>query len=352
MNPQQIADEIISEENIDNTNLATEEPVTTEGGADDVQAASDTAADDASDKDPEEPAEDAAEEGDKPAGEEDKDKGDEADKPVEKTPEPTPVVEPDGKTPTETVKEAQTLLGTLQLTEDKVFTADGEVVPFEDVVPAGAYLAAQLEPVSVTDKDGKTHEFLLISDVEKAFPNGFEAKNNIEQMKFERAIVNNEEKFDKAVKSYENAKTQYTQETNAMVQQRSDNERIRSEYLSMASQGLVPKVEGDPSDPKFLDQPAVKELNKLLEWQEAKNKELKTQGLGQINSLWVAKQIMDSEGSTVKTSKDKEAIINERKEVASLTSSGTPTKDTAKQVHRDVPMSRLADEIIASEGLK
>lgn len=337
MNPQQLADEIIAEENIDNANIATEEPETPADEPadtpDDTKPDDDTPADDTpSDDKPADMPEDKPEVGEKPTAPE-----------VPTTPE---------KSPTETVEEAQTLLSTLDLTVDKVIDQEGNVKAFEEVVPAGAYLAAQLEPVKVTDKDGKVHEFLLLSDVEKAFPDGFEAKNNIEQMKFERAIVNNEEKFDKAVKTYENAKQQYTKETNDIVQARSDNDRIRSEYLSMAEQGLVPKVEGDPNDPKFLEQPAVKELNKLLEWQEAKNKELKTQGLGQINSLWVAKQLMDIEGKTVKTNKDKEDIIKERNEVASLTKSGTPTKDSPKQTINDVPMSRLADEIIAQEGLK
>lgn len=348
MNPQQLADEIISEENIDNTNSATQEPVV-EGEGDESNNDTGTDAAESGTNDVDDAEADNEAKADDPAS------GEGADNKVDAQPDtdkPAPVVEPEGKSPSETVQEAQTLLSTLDLTVDKVIDQEGNVKPFEEVVPAGAYLAAQLEPIQVTDKDGKVHEFLLLSDVEKAFPDGFEAKNNIEQMKFERAIVNNEEKFDKAVKSYEGAKAQYTKETNDIVQARSDNERIRSEYMSMAEQGLVPKVEGDPNDPKFLEQPAVKELNKLLEWQEAKNKELKTQGLGQISSLWVAKQLMDIEGKTVKTDQDKQDIINERKEVASLTKSGTPTKDSPKQTINDVPMSRLADEIIAQENLK
>ena len=263
-----------------------------------------------------------------------------------------PAPQLDSKTPTETVQEAQTLIQNLNLSQDKIFNDDGSVKEWEEVVPAGAFLGAQLTPVKVTDKDGKSHEFLLLADVEKLFPEGFEAKNNIEQMKFERAILGNETKFDEAVKTYNSAKEQYTKETNMLVQQQSDNSRINKEYRAMADQGLVPKVEGDPNDPKFLEQPAVKELNKILEWQEAKNKENSAKGLGQITSIYVAKQLMDIEGKASDKKEEAGKIIKDRQEVASLSSSPSPAQDTPKKVDRNIPMSRLADEIIASENLR
>ncbi len=267
---------------------------------------------------------------------------------------PTSPAEPkiESLSPSETVQEAQTLIGNLNLTQDKVFNEDGSVKPWEEVVPAGAFLGSQLTPVKVTDKDGKTHEFLLLSDVEKMFPDGFETKNRIEQMKFEKAIMSNEDKFDKAIETYKSAKEQYTKETSDIVQAQSDNQRINKEYRAMADQGLVPKVEGDPSDPKFLEQPAVKELNKILEWQEAKNKENSAKGLGQITSIYVAKQLMDIEGKASDKKEEASKIVKDRQEVASLSSSPAPAKESPKKVDRNIPMSRLADEIIASEGLR
>lgn len=262
------------------------------------------------------------------------------------TPEPT-------TTATETVQEARTLLQNLELSEDKIFDEAGNVKAFDQLIPAGAYLASQLSPVKVTDKEGKVHEFLLLKDVEDQFPDGFEAKNNIEQMKFERAILNNETAFDKAVETYNGAKEQYTKETNDLVQSRGENERLGKEYRAMADAGLVPKIEGDANDPKFLESAAVKEMNNLLEYMDKTNKDLAAKGLGQINSLYIAKQLRDSETAEVKKDDKKQDIINQRQEVASLSS--TPTPDTGKpqqQGSSHVPLSRLADEIIAEEGLK
>lgn len=262
-----------------------------------------------------------------------------------------PEATPEERSPTETIKEAQSLIGNLNLTEDKIFDESGNVRPFTEVVPAGAYLASQLTPVVVTDKDGKQHEFMLISDVEKQFPNGFEAKNNLEQMKFERAIMDNESAFKTAVKTYEGAREQYTKETSDIVQSRGENERIGKEYRAMADAGLVPKIDGNPDDPKFLESAAVKELNKLLEYMDTTNKELAAKGLGQINSLYVAKQLMDREDVKTNADEKKADIINQRKEVASLSASPTPDEG-GKKSYSDIPMSRLADEIISSEGLK
>ena len=69
----------------------------------------------------------------------------------------------------EQVEQSRSFIDNLNLTEDKIFTAEGTVVPFREVVPPGQFLVAQLEPVRVVDKDGKSHEFLLLSDVEKTF---------------------------------------------------------------------------------------------------------------------------------------------------------------------------------------
>jgi hypothetical protein len=350
MNPQQLADSVIAEENLDNTNSATEEPTPPADDPANPPSADPTPTNDPQGGDepatpPTDPAADPKPE--EPAGEPNP-----ADPSGTPTTEPTTAPEIEGKTASETVAEARSLLSTLELTEDKVFTETGDVRPFEEIYPAGAFLASQLEPVKVTDKDGNVHEFLLLDDVKTKFPDGFEAKNNIEQMEFQQAILGNETKFKEAVSTYQKAAEAYTQETNAIVQSRSDNARLRDEYNSMANKGLVPKVEGDPNDPKFLEQPAVKELDKILQWKDQKNKELAKDGLGQITSLYVAKQLMDAEGVKVDTSKAKEDIINERKEVASLSNSGTPSKDEPKQVSSNVPLSRLADEIIAQEGLK
>lgn len=258
----------------------------------------------------------------------------------------------DDRSPSETIEEAKTLIGNLNLTNDKIFDETGNVRPFTDVVPAGAYLASQLNPVRVTDKDGKEYEFLLISDVEKLFPDGFEAKNNLEQMRFEQAILANETAFTAAVKTYENAKEQYTKETNDIVQSRGENERIGKEYKAMADAGLVPKIEGDPNDPKFLESAAVKELNTILEYMDKTNKDLASKGLGQINSLYVAKQLMNQETAATQKVDAKDKINQDRREVASLSASPTPDSPEKKHYAPSVPLSRLADEIIASEGLK
>lgn len=251
-----------------------------------------------------------------------------------------------------TIEEAKTLIGNLQLTEDKIFNEDGSVKPFTEVVPVGQYLFSQITPIKVTGKDGKVYEFTTIASVEDKFPDGFEAKNNLEQMKFERSIMANETAIEASIKTYQNAEAQYTKETSDIVQSRGENERIGKEYKAMAEAGLVPKLEGNPDDPKFLESAAVKELNNILEFMDTKNKELSSKGLGQINSLYVAKQMMGLEENKVKNEDKKNAIINERKEIASLSS--TPSSDTGnkKPTYSNIPLSRLADEIIASEGLK
>lgn len=259
--------------------------------------------------------------------------------------------EDEDRSPSETIAEAKTLIQNLELTEDKIFNEDGSIKPWSDIVPAGAYLASQLNPVRVTDKDGKVHEFMLISDVEKAFPEGFEAKNNLEQLKFERAIMANETKFDEAIKTYESAQSRYEQETGSMAETRIYNQRIGAEYKAMADQGLVPKV-GDPTDPKFNESDAVKELNGIMAWMAAKNAENSAKGLGKIDSLYVAKQLMDAEGAKVEKVDRKKQIIDERNEVASLSANAAPGGENKRPQHQDIPISRLADVIIAEEGLR
>lgn len=249
-------------------------------------------------------------------------------------------------------QDANTFLQGLNLTDDKVFTESGDVKEFREVVNIGEYLANEVPKLTFTGKDGKQYEFRTLKDVEDQFPDGFEAKNNIEQLKFNSAILSNEAKFKNAVETLKSAEEQYTKETNAIVQARSDNDRIGKEYRAMAEQGLVPKVEGDPSDPKFLEQPAIKELDKILNWMETKNKELREKGLGQINSVYVAKQLMDTDTNKSSNDDKKNEIINQREEAASI--SNTPPSDggNKKQTYSNIPMSRLADEIIAQEGLR
>lgn len=255
--------------------------------------------------------------------------------------EPTNVVTPKA-TPTSTAP--------VQFDESRMFDEQGNVRPFTEVVKVGEYLASQIKPVEVVGKDGQTYSFNTIADVEKQFPDGFEAKNNLEKLKFESAIVANENTFKEAVGKLRAAEQEYQEYTTEAVQTRQANDNVAKEYRAMADQGLVPKV-GDPNDPKFGESPAVKELNKLIEWRDTKNAEYAQKGLGQIQSLYVAKQLMDAEGSVVQKEDKSKQIHNERVEVASLSSSPTPTTAQQNQ-YQDVPLSRLADEIIASEGLK
>lgn len=247
-------------------------------------------------------------------------------------------------------KVTPTATAPVQLDETRMFDEQGNVRPFNEVVSIGEYLASQIQPVEVVGKDGKTYSFNTISDVETQFPDGFEAKNNLEKLKFESAIVANENKFNDAVGHLKEAEQQYQEYTTTAVQTRQEQESIAKEYRAMADQGLVPKV-GDPNDPKFSESEAVKELNKLIEWRDATNAKNAEKGLGQIQSLYVAKQLMDAEGAVVQKEDKGKQIHNERVEVASLSSSPTPTTAQQNQ-YQDVPLSRLADEIIASEGLR
>lgn len=353
----QDADAIIAEEKLDNSQSAHEEPPTEgEKGATNEEAsesASDNQVDQKAEENTNQPKEEPkdAESGEAaPEEEQPKDEKAASESGGEETKAETP---PDTKSSTETVEEAKGLIENLNLSEDQIIDPQGNIKPWEELVPAGAYLASQLEPIKVTDKEGKTHEFLLLSDVERDFPNGFEAKNNIEQMKFEMAIRDNEAKFKEAVGTYNEAKTRYTQETSAMVQAQSDNARIAKEYRAMADQGLVPKIEGDPNDPKFLESAAVKELNKILNWMDETNKTNKEKGLGQISSIYIAKQLMAADANKTERGDKAKEIDKERKEVASLTSSPAPsTKDNKPKAAPDIPMARFAEQIIASEGLK
>lgn len=322
----QDVDAIINDENLTDANSAIEEPKPE--GSEEVVPKEET--------DNEEP--DKVEEPETPEVLEKTD-----DKPEEK------VEKVEERPASEAVAEAKSFIENLNLSEDKVFKEDGTVRPWTEVVPAGAYFVSQLDPITVTDKEGKSHEFMLLSDVEKAFPEGFEAKNNLEQMRFERAILDNESKFKEAVKVYNDAEQKYNEETGQIVKQNADRERIGSEYKAMADQGLVPKV-GDPNDPKFAESEAVKELNKIMEWMNKTNAENTKKGLGQITSLYVAKQLMDSDVKKEEKTEKVNQVIQERNEVASLSSS--PSPEQGKKPVYDVPMSRLADSIIAEEGLR
>lgn len=257
------------------------------------------------------------------------------------------------KTASDIVDESKSLIGRLTANGLKTFDDKGNVRPFEEVLPAGPYLASNLEPVKVVDKEGKTHEFLLISDVEKAFPDGFEAKNNIEQMKFERGIMANENKFDAAVSNYNQAKQTYEQEVGQIEQAQASQSNYAKEYRAMAEDGLVPKV-GDPNDPKFKESDAVKELNSILSWMESKNAELTKKGLGTISSLYVAKQLMDKESGVDKKQEKVKEIDKERKSVASLSrtpQSGGTEKEAKKKAPLPSNMAHFAEQLISEEGL-
>lgn len=251
------------------------------------------------------------------------------------------------------VEQAKSLINQLQENGADVFDEQGNPKKFEEVVPAGAYFLSVLEPVKVTDKEGKTHEFLLLSDVEKKFPDGFEAKNNIEQMKFEKAIMGNEGKFDDAIKRYEEAKGVYEEEVKTTQQESKTNESIASEYKAMAEAGLVPKI-GDPKDPGFKDSDAVKELDKLLTWIDTKNEELKKKGLGQITSLYVAKQLMDIDDNKEDKNKKKEEIVEKRKGVARLTKTpeGGDKGNDKKKPTPSQPMSTFIENLLEEEDIK
>lgn len=276
----------------------------------------------------------------------------EPEKPVEKKEEPAKT-DPDAPSASKTVEEAKSFMSRLNEDGYKVFDDSGKPREFEEVVPAGKFLAAQLNPVKVTDKDGKSHEFLLISDLEKAFPDGFEAKNNVEQMKLERGLMSNENKFETAVGKYNDLKSAYEQEVTQVSSVQERNTSIGNEYRAMADAGLVPKAEGDLKDP---ENPAIKELDGLLAWMDKTNAANREKGLGEITSLWVAKQLMDKEETPKADPKEdkKKEIIEERKKVASLTTTHTPSKGGEVPAGRrySTNPSQLAAQIIEEEGLK
>lgn len=289
--------------------------------------------------DPAEPDDGTPAEGEKPEPEKPTEPEKPADKPVE-----------DNKpSATEVVEQSKTLIENLNIA-DQVFDDHGQVRKFEDIVPVGAFLASQLNPVKVVDKDGKEHEFLVIADV----PDDFEPKNLKEKLKLESGINKNELKFDQAVQTYNGAKEQYGLETTAMADANGHNTTLANEYKQMAKDGLVPEVEGDPNDPTFADSAAVKELDSILAWMSAKNAELEKKGLGQINSLYVAKQLMDSE--TVKEKKDdtKKTIDQQRKAVASLSARPASTNSSEKKrpAAPSMPMPNYIESLIAEEGLR
>lgn len=263
------------------------------------------------------------------------------------------------KTASDIVEESKSLIGRLTANGLKTFDDNGNVRPFDEVLPAGPYYASQLSPVKVIDKEGKTHEFLLIMDVEKAFPDGFEAKNNIEQMKFERGIMANENKFDAAVANYNEAKQIYEQEVGQIEQTQTVQSNYAKEYRAMAKDGLVPNV-GDPpkdkNDQQFVidNKAAIDELNSIISWMESKNAELTKKGLGTISSLYVAKQLMDKDSGVDKKQEKAKEIDKERKSVASLSrtpQSGGSEKETKKKAPVPSNMAHFAEQLISEEGL-
>lgn len=332
MTLNQEVDSIIAEENLSDANLAGEETPS------DIQPEGDqpntTPADGAPAPGSDEPADEA------PKTEEPKeDKPTEQEKVAEE--QPSNVVSP---------KSTPSAPAPVQFDQSKIFDEQGNARPFTEVVKVGEYLATQIQPVEVVGKDGKTYSFNTIHDVETQFPDGFEAKNNLEKLKFESAIVANDNKFNEAVSKLKEAEQEYSQYTSEVAESRKTNESLANEYRAMADQGLVPKV-GDPRDPKFGESEAVKEMNRILEWMDKTNAENAEKGLGKISSLYYAKQLMDLEGDKVEKENKKQDVINERQHVASLSSSPTPTDDK-KPPAPDIPLSRLADDIIQSEGLR
>lgn len=283
--------------------------------------------------------------------EEEKDGEQPAEKQEDKREEPAKP-ETDTNSASKQVEEAKSFMAELNEKGYEVYDKDGKVRDFEKVVPPGKYLAAQLNPVKVTDKDGKTHEFLLISDLEKAFPDGFDAKNNVEQMKLERGLMSNENKFEQAVGKYNELKSTYEQEVGQVASIQERNQSIAGEYNAMAEAGIVPKAEGDLKDP---NNPAVKELDSILAWMDKTNAENQKKGLGQITSIWVAKQLMGQESPKTEPNEDKKKeITEERKKVASLTATTTPSKSgesTGQRRYSSNP-HQLASQIIEEEGLK
>jgi hypothetical protein len=276
----------------------------------------------------------------------------EPEKPAEKKEEPAKPVET-GPSASDKVDEAKSFMSELNSKGYQVHDDKGNIRDFEEVVPAGKYLAAQLNPIKVTDKEGKAHEFLLISDLEKAFPDGFEAKNNIEQMKLERGLMSNENKFEQAVEKYNGLKSTYEQEVGQVASVQERNTNYGNEYRAMAEAGLVPKAEGDLKD---ANNPAIKELGSILAWMNTKNEENKAKGLGEITSLWVAKQLMGTETPEVKVDpkeEKKKEIVDQRKKVASLTTTHTPSKgdDTVRRQYSS-NANQLASQIIEEYGLK
>jgi hypothetical protein len=279
-------------------------------------------------------------------GEEGEEKGDGSDKSEESVTPPTPLVEPP-KTQDQITVEARTLFKALDLTEDKVLNERGEVTPFKNIINPGEYISRQVKPVTVTDKEGKTHVFNLLSEVEEQFPNGFEAKNNIEQLKFNQAIMANETAFRDAVNTYNNAEKQYQQEVNSLKEERANSQKLSSEYESMANAGLVPKHDASKGDKSE----AVAELTNIMAFMETKNAELAKMGVGRIDSLYVAKQLMDIESKKEEKNEKKEKIITQRTNVASL-GKNSNQDDTLIPYPKDVSIGKLADMIIEREGLR
>lgn len=355
-NVDQFADSIIAEEGLDGSNSNQEQNDENNTPPEDNQ--DEQQADSATNDQGAENETDGDQSGDVDGDNGDDSEGDDTDgEPTDEDKQPTDSQDDNEEpreptdTATRTVNNSRSLLNELYQKGMNPVDDQGNIRSFEDVVPADRFLASQLEPVRVTDKDGKTHEFLLLSDVEKAFPDGFEAKNNLEQMKFERAIQKNEDAFDKAIEHYKGLEQRYAQEVEQVTSARQSQDAIRQEYLAMAKEGLVPQV-GDPKDPRFGESDAVKELNKILEYQAKENARRKEKGLGQLTTLYDTKIAMDNDPKVVQKKERAKKIDQQRKSTASLSRSpASKGNDDKKPKQYSSNMATFAEQIIAEEGL-
>ena len=85
---------------------------------------------------------------------------------------------------------------------------------------------------------------------------------------------------------------------------------------------------------------------------QKKNQELSKQGLGEIGSLWAAKQLMDAEGVKSEKQDKKQQVIDERKKVASLSSVPTGGDEPKRTSYHNLSPAQLAEQIIQDENLR
>lgn len=353
--PQYI-DEIIAEEGLDKPqdeaesteSLDTSDSEDTQDQAQDTQT--DDTTDDSADSDDTNDT-DKSEDDEQKEESEDSKETDDTEEKVEKL--DTKEVE-ENNSAVDRIEQSKSYVDHLEQNGYQPYDDKGNLRTFKEVLPPGTFLLSKMEPVKVQDKDGKSHEFVLLSDLEKAFPDGFDAKNNIEQMKLQNGLAYNETQFRTGIKEYDQAKAAYEQETTKITQQAQSQESIASEYRAMAKEGLVPEV-GDPKDPNFNKSDAVKELNGILAWMETKNKELSAKGLGTITSLYVAKQLMGTDTKVDDKKTKAKEIDQQRKQTASLSRSGggkdreAPKKSQPNS--NSLSPHNFVEQIIAEEGL-